>query len=367
MDENLKTLLLLNSLEGQGRKLWFALKRGQLSYDELWECNTKLFAELGITERAILAIKTKADKRWAENEMEKCLKLDIRAIGIEDKDYPAKLKDLKDPPLVLYWHGSEKRIPHKCVGVVGTRRASTYGRRMAQRIGEHCSSVGTALISGGASGIDGNAHQGACISGGKTFAVFGTGADVYFPQSNSNLFREIRECGALISEFPVGTQGEPWHFPRRNRIVAALSSKLIVVEAPLKSGAMITAGLAAELGREVWAVPGRIDEGSAYGSNKLIFDGAYPLIDLKDFFETHTKASDIFSNNDPNLDQVPDIDLSPEEEEILKVLRLGGGQTVDNIALKVKMSAADILKIIAILSAKGIICSSGSGRYGVNV
>ena len=128
---------------------------------------------------------------------------------------------------------------------------------------------------------------------------------------------------------------------------------------------MITAGIAAELGREVWAVPGRIDEGTAYGSNKLIFEGAYPLIDLKDFFETGASAP--FSNKDRLADPVQDVDLSREEEEILKVLRLGGGQTVDNIALEVKMSAADILKTIAILSAKGIICSSGSGRYSVNV
>ena len=367
MDENLKTLLLLNSLEGQGRKLWFALKRGLISHDELWKCDAKLFTELGITERAIVAIKTKIDMRWAEIEMEKCLKLDIRAVGIEDEDYPAKLNDLNDPPLILYWHGSEKRIPHKCIGAVGTRRASTYGRKTALRIGEYCAHAGIPLISGGASGIDGNAHMGACTSGGKTFAVFGTGADVYFPQSNANLFREISGCGALISEFPIGSQGEQWHFPRRNRIVAALSSKLIVVEAPLKSGAMITAGFAAELGREVWAVPGRIDDESAFGSNKLIFDGAYPLIDLKDFFETNTRASAVFPNNDFKADPASDIDISHEEEKILKVLRFGGGQTVDNIALEVKMSAADILKIIAILSAKGIIYSSGSGRYSANV
>ena len=367
MDENLKALILLNSLEGQGRKLWSALKRGQLSEDELWKCNAKLFAELGITDRAIVAIKTKTEDSWAEIEMEKCLKLDIRVIGIEDKNYPARLKDLKDPPLVLYWQGSEKRIPYKCFGVVGTRRASTYGRRIAMRIGEYCSSAGIAVISGGASGIDGNAHQGACISGGKTFAVFGTGADVYFPRSNANLFRDIIGCGALISEFPIGSQGEQWHFPRRNRIVAALSSKLIVVEAPLKSGAVITAGIAAELGREVWAVPGRIDEGSSYGCNKLIYDGAYPLIDLKDFFETNISESDIFSDKGVSVFPVPEVELSPEEEKIMKVLRLGGGQTVDNIALEVKMSAADILKTIAILSAKGIICSSGSGRYSVNV
>ena len=365
MDENIKTLLLLNSLEGQGRKLWHALKRGQLSIDELRKCDAKLFTELGITGRAAVAIKTKIDMRWAETEFETCIKLGIRTVGIDGGDYPAKLKDLKDPPLVLYWHGNEKKVPLRCIAAVGTRRASTYGRRIAQRIGEYCAHSGIALISGGASGIDGNAHMGACKSGGKTFAVFGTGADVYFPRSNANLFRDIRECGALLSEFPIGSQGEQWHFPRRNRIVAALSSKLIVVEAPLKSGAMITAGIAAELGREVWAVPGRIDEGTAFGSNKLIFEGAYPLTDLKDFFEASGSA--IFSNNDTKKEPMPDIDLSPEEEKILKILRLSGGQTVDNIALEVKMSAADILKTIAILSAKGIICSSGSGRYSVNV
>jgi DNA processing protein len=365
LDEKLRMLLLLNTLDGQGRKLWAALKKGLASPDDLWRCDPKLFAELELTEKAIFALRSRIEKRWPENEIEKCIKLGIRTVCIDDEDYPAGLKDLKDPPLALYWRGKEKSLPVRCAGVVGTRNASAYGRRIALKIGGHCASAGIAVISGGASGVDGNAHRGACISGGKTFAVFGTGVDVYFPRSNETLFEEIMDRGALISEFPVGSEGEQWHFPRRNRIVAAVSSKLIVVEAPRKSGAMITAGLAAELGREVWSVPGRIDEENASGSNRLIFDGAHPLTDLRDFFGmSGTGTSARSGMTERAMEEIP---LSSNEREILKVLRSVGGQTVDNIALEVKMSAADILKTIAILSAKGIICSSGSGRFSVKV
>ena len=247
MDEGLKVLLLLNSLEGQGRKIWNAMENKEISVEHILKCETKPLASIGASESAIAEIRRKGDEKWAEIEFEKCAKLGVRLISIKDPDYPSLLNDLKNPPLVLYWEGKIEKLPSLNVSVVGTRGASNYGKKTAHKIGQYSAACQVGLISGGASGIDGYAHLGSYDSGGPTIAVFGTGVDVYFPESNRRLFDGIKEKGALISEFPLGITGQQWHFPQRNRIVAALSQKLIVVEAPLKSGAMITARLAMEL------------------------------------------------------------------------------------------------------------------------
>ena len=139
----------------------------------------------------------------------------------------------------------------KCVAVVGTRRASIYGKNAARSIGEACARYGVTLVSGGAFGVDCESQSACAEACGTTFAVMGTGIDVAYPASNRALFEKICERGALVTEFPIGAGGDPWHFPQRNRIVAALAEKVVVVEAPLKSGSMITARLALELGREV--------------------------------------------------------------------------------------------------------------------
>ena len=367
MDEGLKLLLLLNSLEGQGRKIWNAIERKEISADHILRCETKILTSIGASESAIGEIKRKSEEKWAEKEFEKCAKSGVRLISIKDPDYPSLLNDLKNPPLVLYWEGKIEKLPSLNISVVGTRGASNYGKKTAHKIGQYSASCQVGLISGGASGIDGYAHLGSYDSGGPTVAVFGTGVDVYFPQSNKRLFDGIKEKGALVSEYPLGITGQQWHFPQRNRIVAALSQKLIVVEAPLKSGAMITARLAMELGREIWVVPGRIDEASAEGSNRLIYEGAYPLVDLAEFFKRDMKRSVDFVGKLDVEELQNRYSLSQDEEKVMKALRQRSEQTVDNIALEVKMSAADILKIIAILSAKGIIYSSGSGRYSANV
>ena len=367
MDEALKILLLLNSLEGQGRKIWNAVERKEISTYHILRCEIKPLASIGASEPAIAEIRRKIDEKWAEIEFEKCAKLGVSLISINDPDYPSLLGDLKTPPLVLYWQGKVQKLPSLNISVVGTRGASNYGKKTAHKIGQYSASCQVGLISGGASGIDGYAHLGSYDSGGPTFAVFGTGIDVYFPQSNRKLFDGIKEKGALISEFPLGITGQQWHFPQRNRIVAALSQKLIVVEAPLKSGAMITARLAMELGREIWVVPGRIDEASAVGSNGLIYEGAYPLVDLAEFFKRDMKRSVDFAEKLDFEELQNRYSLSQDEEKVMKVLRQRSEQTVDNIALEVKMSAADILKMIAILSAKGIVFSSGSGRFSAKV
>lgn len=360
MDETVKALLLFCGAY-LGAKAWRNMESEHIPPRALWEGDP---SELPLTENAASKIRELEASRWAEVEYEKCLDKNIKLVFYGAENYPEPLYDLSDPPAVLYWDGVCDHISGKTVGVVGTRKCSAYGRQAAINIGAGCARRHVAVISGGASGVDGAGHSGALMAGGETFASLGTGIDVAFPTQNKKLFDEIRGRGALISEFPIGDQGEPWHFPRRNRIVAALSEKIIVVEAPLKSGAMITARLALELGREVWAVPGHIDDESAEGANRLIFDGAYPYIGADAFFGTQSEQGTLFTDDAPALKAE---DFPPDEAAVMKALWNSGGKTVDNIALEVKMSASDVLKTVAVLAAKGAIYSSGPGRYSAKV
>lgn len=362
MDEILKTQLLLNNA-GADIRHWKKIAAAGISLTQILKDDYDRLKITGLTERAVAHIRESDGARWAESEFERAYALGVDIVSCDDINYPTNLLDLKDPPLLLYWHGSIKSISYSAVGVVGTRKCSSYGRETAITIGRSCAAAHRTLISGGAAGIDGFAHGGACEHQGETFAVLGNGVDVIFPSANRALFEKIKECGALISEFPLGSGGEAWRFPKRNRLVAALSDKLVVTEAPLKSGAMITARIALELGREVWAVPGRINEAVAEGSNRLIFDGAFPYISHGLFFDFNDKndgQSSLFSSAAP-LNSADD--LTQDERSVMKILWRSGSQTVDNIAVEVKMSAADVMKILAILSAKGYTYSSAPGRF----
>jgi DNA processing protein len=175
------------------------------------------------------------------------------------------------------------------------------------------------------------------------------------------------EKGALYSEYPLGEKGEAWRFPKRNRIIVGLVSKVAVVEAPRKSGAMITASLAAEEGREVWAVPGRINDGRCEGSNGLIYDGAAPLVNLELFFGTKQQYAErtLFEGETP-VRHPERPALSVSEEKLLSLLSIRGASTIDNLADEAKMSAADVFKIITVMSLRGLVYSSGPGRYSSN-
>lgn len=367
MDESLKALLLLNSVSASNAANWRKFIRARRP-SALWQEPYGQINDLEISETAHDKIMVNFNTAWAEREYENCLNRGVKIIACTDAEYPRSLNDLGDPPLLLYWHGVAESLPRVNISVVGTRRATPYGRKTAQMIGAACADRGSGVISGGASGIDSAAHSGACGRGGPTFAVFGTGVDRCYPGSNRALFDEIKQKGALISEYPLGANGEPWHFPRRNRIVAALSSRLVVVEAPKKSGAMITARQALELGREVWAVPGRIDEEIAGGSNSLIYDGAYPFVDMETFFSAERGQASLFAvpRAAAATGAKPE-KLTENESLIISELRQQGEKTVDNISLAVKMSAADVMKVVAILSAKGLIYSSGPGRFSAKI
>ncbi|MGI9610960.1 MAG: DNA-processing protein DprA [Acidimicrobiia bacterium] len=203
-------------------------------------------------------------------------------LGPDRANYPVGLLDLEDPPS-LFVVGNLRQ--ESGVAVVGTRRCTRYGLDLAQRFGSVLAKCGWSTVSGLARGIDAAAHQGALESGGHAVAVLGCGIDVVYPKENERLFDRVSQTGALLSEYPPGTPPDRWRFPARNRIIAAISSAVVVVEAAEKGGALITARLAAEIGRPVFVVPGDIDRKASVGCNRLIRDGAFPVLGPDDLVE----------------------------------------------------------------------------------
>lgn len=211
----------------------------------------------------------------AEEILEECARKSIHILTWQDAAYPARLKNIADPPAVLYYKGSLPDFSSRPIlAVVGTRRASAYGLGIARRMGYEIGKCGGMVVSGLAAGIDAMAMRGALSSGQCVIGVLGCGVDVVYPKSNRALYADLEEQGCILSEFPPGTPPSPWHFPKRNRIISGLAAGVLVVEAPEKSGALITARQALEQGRDVFAVPGNIDVDTCAGSNALLREGA---------------------------------------------------------------------------------------------
>ena len=226
------------------------------------------------------AVESMMEKDLTECEqiLAQCQEKGIHILTFRDAAYPNRLKNIPDPPMVLYYKGtlpSFDELP--VIGVVGTRKASVYGLTTAKRLGYQIAACGGCVVSGMASGIDGVAMKGALTAGGTVVGVLGCGADVIYPASNRWLYADTEQYGCILTEFPPGTAPLGRNFPRRNRIISGLSCGVLVVEAPEKSGALITARLSADQGRDVFVVPANIDVESARGSNALMRDGAIPV------------------------------------------------------------------------------------------
>lgn len=227
-----------------------------------------------LTEDALAALSDK-DLHEADRILTRCIDKEIRILTYGDEAYPSKLKNISDPPMVLYYKGELPDFDHSpMIGVVGTRKASTYGLNMARRLGYQIAKCGGGVVSGGAYGIDGVAMKSALNAGGTVVGILGCGVDVVYPQSNRALFGEMERQGCLLSEFPPETPPLKWNFPKRNRIISGLSDGVLVVEAPERSGSLITARQASDQGRDVFVVPGNADVATCAGSNGLLRDGA---------------------------------------------------------------------------------------------
>lgn len=280
--ENLVALNMLAGLSSiKSRRLFehFGSGKGILtaSTEELTQVE-------GIT--AALAKRIKQNQGAAvEKEMSLLKKHRLKAITIKDKDYPQSLRSLPDAPLVLYVKGNLIPEDAQAVAIVGSRRASMYGISCASRFGRELAELGLTVVSGMARGVDTAGHQGALSAGGRTIAVLGSGLLDIYPPENKDLAERIAENGAVISEFPLQTEPFAYNFPRRNRIISGLSLGVVVVEAAKNSGALITASCALEQGREVFAVPGKVDSANSQGVNTLIRQGAKLTADISDILE----------------------------------------------------------------------------------
>ena len=228
----------------------------------------------GLSPEAISSLQEKSLAE-AEQILADCQRENIRILTWQDALYPKRLKNIADPPVVLYYKGTLPQVDAlPCIAVVGTRGASAYGMSTAKRMGYQIAACGGITVSGVAFGIDAMAMRGALSAGAPVIGVLGCGADVVYPASNRALYADTQRQGCLLTEFPPGTPPIGWNFPRRNRIISGLSCGVLVVEAPEKSGALITARQAADQGRDVFVVPGNIDVPSCKGSNALLRDGA---------------------------------------------------------------------------------------------
>jgi len=281
-----------------------------------------------------------------------------------DAEYPPLLYELPDPPPVLYCQGHLELLTacqsHPGVGIVGTRSPSEYGKRWTRRLTKALSRAGFLIISGLADGIDREAHQSCLEVNGQTIAVLGTGVDVVYPYRNRALYQEIAQAGLLVSEHPPGTQPDRTHFPRRNRIIAGLSRVLLVTEAPRKSGALITAQLANDYGRDVFVLPGSLDNPRCYGCLELVNQGAQMVLEEQTLIDA-LGIVPLESSPEPTPPPLPD--LEPHLMQVFQAVP-GEARSLDSIVQQVDtLTTGDILSALVQLELMGLVSQLPGMQY----
>jgi DNA processing protein len=276
-----------------------------------------------------------------------------KIMTIKDASYPKRLKEIYDPPPVLYVRGELREEDELAVAIVGSRKTTPYGKWMTEKMGQELARHGITIVSGMARGIDSHAHWGALSGGGRTIAVLGSGVDVVYPPENRNLYERIIDQGAVLSEFPMSSPPEGGHFPKRNRIISGLSLGVVVVQAGMESGSLITANYALEQGREVFAVPGNVGSDSSRGTHQLIKDGAKLVESSEDILE-EVLPQWRKERETPQDVERPVLDLTEEEKVLYEQL----GETPLHIDVLIRESQFDPGKVSSLLlnlELKGLI------------
>jgi DNA processing protein len=312
---------------------------------------------------------------------------EAHVVTLEDPAYPVRLAEIYDPPLLLFVRGTLLEEDITSVAIVGTRRPTPYGLRMAEKFGRELAARGITVVSGMASGIDAAAHRGALEGGGRTIAVLGNGVDIVYPPENAELMDRITRQGAVISQFAMGIKPSKGHFPYRNRIISGMSQGTVIVEAPLTSGALITARQAAEQGREVFAVPGQVGVNNSQGPHALIREGAKLIETVEDILVELELPAASYQAPGPSAPASPVHREHPEqkacaapapkaepaaptsvatlsslEQDVVSVLS-PEGSFVDEIAAACQISVSEALSSLTLLELKGLVRQFSGKRF----
>jgi DNA processing protein len=346
-----------NLVKGIGPMKVRALQDHFGDLETAWNADAADLRQAGLDRRALTSLLNARANLGLDAELEKLARHDIQALTWLDLDYPARLLQIPDPPPVLYVRGQLTPEDEWAVAVVGTRRASAYGKQVASRLVTDLVVNHVTIVSGLARGIDGEAHRAALKAGGRTIAVLGCGLDLIYPPEHRNLARDIVENGALISEYSLGTPPEASNFPPRNRVISGLSLGVLVVEAGLRSGALITADYAADQGRDVFAVPGNLYNRSSVGTNRLIQDGAKLVTGAEDILEELNLM--MVAQQAEVRAVVPETET---EALLLQHLSLEPVH-VDEISLRVDLPIAEVTSNLALMELKGMVRQVGGMNY----
>lgn len=316
----------------------------------------------GLREKGLAGLENPELRRAAETELRRARQLGLTVICLTDREYPEWLRHIANPPVILYTKGDPAALAEPGISIVGSRAASSYGLQMAENLAGQLAAQEITVISGLAMGIDSAAHRGALKSAGRTVGVLGCGLDLVYPPENRALFEAIPARGALVSEYPLGTKPDGFRFPARNRIISGLSRGVVVVEATMKSGSLITADLALEQGREVFAVPGRADSLKSAGCHHLLQQGAKLVISAADIIgEFGTLRPRPAAAGEASESAPPQLEaLSAEERLVMTGLEIYP-RTIDEVINACDLPVERVNELLLLLEIKGY-CEVLPGR-----
>jgi DNA processing protein len=329
------------------------------SPEDFYNASEKAIKKAGfIKEKDIALIKESKDIEKVKRLREEIYKRNIKFFYPGKEGYPKRLLEIYEIPYSLYVLGKLPLEEEKNVSVIGARNCSEYGRQIAKKLGQNLSNNNVNVISGMARGTDTYAHLGALSGGGKTYAILGSGVDICYPIENISMYEEIIKTGGVVSEYPIGSKPDAWRFPKRNRIISALSDAVIIVEAKEKSGSLITAEYALEQGKDVYAVPGRVNDVMSRGCNRLIRDGAGIIYDIDEVLNIMGVVNDIKIKKDINLNILleKDFEVLYSDVDLLPI-------SIEDLVLKTGFEFGRVYEILLRLQMEGLIYEPVKNYY----